>query len=54
MTEFDRAMTAIADEVMREVAGQKRVSHDPSNPGYGQWVEIDEKKKGKRKVNKDK
>ncbi|KKL10987.1 hypothetical protein LCGC14_2550330 [marine sediment metagenome] len=50
MTEFDRQMTWIADEVMREVAGEERVSHDPTHPGYRRWVKI---KKEKEKNNKE-
>lgn len=52
MTEFDRQMAAVADEVMREVAGQRRVSHNPSDPGYGQWVNI-KKKKNDKNMDKD-
>ena len=34
MTEFDRQMTQVANEVMEEACGMERVSNDMSNPGY--------------------
>ncbi len=53
MTEFDRQMTQVANEVMEEVCGMERVSNDMSNPGYRKWVNIEKPKKKIRRLNED-